>query len=104
MGYLLTDTNKIKNGLTREDYKNVCRVIEMMKQEELSLEFWRLDEIPDDFTYCFYNPKTKEAFDYEPDEGQLRPHYHRETQSAQEVTQIPTLTIREAIKNYYIPE
>ena len=39
MGYLLIDTHKIKNGLPREDSKNVCRVIEMMKQEELSLEF-----------------------------------------------------------------
>lgn len=100
---MLTDLKQHKQKLKKEIYNHLLTIIQMMKEEEISLDGWRLDEIPIRHIYMFYNPNLKQGFDieYNPDKDLFIPLYYdddKEPDSTRNTYEAST--IREAIKLY----
>lgn len=76
--------------------------LQMAMKENIPLAGWGIPEIPDDDTYCMYNPTTNESFDAIFIDNVLVPHYFRDTPliTPESVNLYPALTIADAIARY----
>lgn len=105
MMLMLTDLKQHKQKLTKEIYDHLLKIVNMMKEETISLDGWRLDEIPIRHVYMFYNPIQEQAFDieYNPDKDLFIPLYYddgKEPNSTRNTYEASNIC--EAIKLYRI--
>lgn len=96
----LVEFEVVKAKFDTQTKNEISNILKEMKNEKISLEGWKLVEMPAKSTYCFYNPEVNKAFDFEPDDiGALRPHYYCE-KTATTVTKFPAVSIRSAMEEY----
>lgn len=105
MMLMLNDLKQHKQKLTKEIYDHLLKIVNMMKEETIPIDGWRLDEIPIRHIYMFYNPDLKQGFDieYNPEKDLLIPLYYdddKEPDSTRNVYEAST--IREAIELYQL--
>ncbi|MCW6666342.1 hypothetical protein NHG34_02090 [Aerococcaceae bacterium NML190938] len=103
MMLMLTDLKRHKHKLTKEIYDHLLKIVNMMQEETISLDGWRLDEIPIRHIYMFYNPDLKQGFDieYNPEKNLFIPLYYdddKEPDSKRNTYE--AVTICEAIELY----
>lgn len=102
---MLTDLKRHKQKLTKEIYDHLLKIIQLMNEETISLEGWKLYEIPIRHIYMFYNPIQEQAFDieYNPDKDLFIPLYYDDNKEPDSTRNTyEASTIREAIKLYRI--
>ncbi|MCW6660531.1 hypothetical protein NHG25_08570 [Aerococcaceae bacterium NML191292] len=102
---MLTNLKQHKQKLTKEIYDHLLKIIQLMNAENISIEGWKLYEIPIRHVYMFYNPIQEQAFDieYNPDKDLFIPLYYdddKEPDSKRNTYE--AATICEAIKLYRI--
>ncbi|EGP5399081.1 hypothetical protein ACLM49_01375 [Enterococcus faecium] len=102
MAVLLSDFECGRIFFSSDAKRILKKVIRKMRNEQIDIEGWTLDERPLDTIFCFYHPESKQAFDIlVTDQSEITPYYSGE-ETAKGINSFPVVTINEAIQNYII--
>lgn len=102
MAVLLSDFECGRIFFSSDTKRTLKKVIRKMRNEQIEIEGWILDERPLVTIFCFYQPETNQAFDIVINEaGNLVPYYSGEDDE-NGINSFPAKTIKEAIEKYMI--
>ncbi|EME7220843.1 hypothetical protein MYF49_000774 [Enterococcus faecium] len=102
MAVLLSDFECGRIFFSSDTKRTLKKVIRKMRNEQIEIEGWTLDERPLDTIFCFYHPESKQAFDIlVTDQSKITTYYSGE-EDENGINSFPAKTIKEAIEKYII--